>query len=110
MADHTTPTGLVGFGGDANCTLALCSVEYSVFEYIPSLAANSIFLTLFALSGLIHIYQGVRTKQWFYMWAAILGCLTELIGYVGRIMQHSNPFDFNAFLIQVSKLHSFAPS
>lgn len=35
------------------------------------------------------------------MTAAILGCVTEIIGYIGRIMLHSNPFNFNDFLVQV---------
>jgi RTA1 like protein len=104
MSDHITPIGLVGFGGGANCTLELCSVQYSVFQYVPSLAANSTFLALFVISGFLHLYQGIRSKQWFYMTAAILGCITEVIGYVGRIQLHKNPFDFNDFLIQVGRL------
>jgi hypothetical protein len=103
MSNHTTPSLLVGFGPGANCTLDLCPVEYSVFEYIPSLAANSTFLVLFAISGFIHIYQGIRSKQWFFMFAAIFGCLTEVIGYAGRIELHKNPFDFTYFLIQVGR-------
>jgi hypothetical protein len=103
MPTHITPSGLVGFGREANCTLDLCSVEYSVFQYVPSLAANSIFIALFVISGSIHLYQGIRSKQWFYMTAAIIGCITEVIGYIGRILLHTNPFDFNDFLIQVSK-------
>jgi hypothetical protein len=78
MAHFVTPTGLVGFGKDANCTLDLCSLEYSVFEYLPSLPANSIFLALFAISGLLHVYQGIRSRQRFYMWATVLGCITEV--------------------------------
>ncbi|KAI9743445.1 MAG: hypothetical protein M1818_002757 [Claussenomyces sp. TS43310] len=101
MSNHVTPTGLVGFGKQANCTLDLCSAEYSVFHYVPSLAANSVFLALFVASGLIHLYQGVRSKQWFYMSAAVLGCVTEVIGYAGRIELHKNPFDFTDFLIQI---------
>jgi hypothetical protein len=109
MAHFVTPTGLVGFGKDANCTLDLCSVEYSVFEYLPSLPANSVFLALFALSGFIHVYQGIRSRQWFYMWATVLGCITEVIGYAGRIELHSNPFNFNYFLIQISELPTLVP-
>ncbi len=105
MSNHTSSTGLVGFGPNANCTLDLCSIQESVFEYSPSLAANSIFLVLFVLSGFIHLYQGIRSKEWFYMTAAILGCITEVVGYVGRILLHKDPFSFNDFLIQVSMLN-----
>jgi hypothetical protein len=101
MSISINATNLIGFGGEANCTLDLCSVQDSVFQYLPSLAANSIFLALFTISGLLHLYQGVLSKQWFYMTAAILGCVTEIIGYVGRILLHNNPFDFNDFLTQI---------
>lgn len=109
MSGYDTPNGLIGFGDGANCTLDLCSVEYSVFKYRPSLAANSIFLALFAISGLIHLYQGIRSKQWFYMWAAFLGCVAEVVGYAGRIELNKNPFDFNYFLVQVSRLLYLSP-
>ncbi|MCJ1471905.1 hypothetical protein MMC13_000546 [Lambiella insularis] len=101
MSTFRTPDGYLGFGKTANCTLAVCDVKYSVFQYDASLAANAIFLALFAISGLIHLYQGIRAKQWFYMSAAVLGCITEIIGYAGRIELHGNPFNFDDFLIQV---------
>ncbi|KAF4628852.1 hypothetical protein G7Y89_g9294 [Cudoniella acicularis] len=103
-----SPNGYVGFGKLSNCTLSVCDIRYSVFEYRPSLAANSIFLALFALSGVLHLIQGFHSwksrrysTQWFYCWAMVLGCVTEIIGYLGRILMHSNPFDFNYFLIQI---------
>lgn len=110
----TTPQGNIGFGPDANCTLALCDISYSSFQYRPSLPANAIFLTLFAISGLLHLAQGfyaarhhVYSRQWFYSIAMFLGCLTEVIGYVGRILLWKNPFDFTYFLINVSKYSVF---
>ena len=103
-----TPNGYVGFGGQANCTLALCDVKYSVFEYRPSIAANSLFFALFIISGALHLIQGflnwrsrIWSTQWFYCWAMVLGCVTEVIGYIGRILLHSNPFNFPYFLIQI---------
>jgi hypothetical protein len=106
--NFVTPNGYVGFGGDANCTLALCDIKYSVFEYRPSVPANSLFLALFALSGLFHLIQGFHSwkshkysTQWFYCWAMVLGCFTEIVGYLGRILLHSNPFSFNYFLVQI---------
>jgi len=111
--NFTSPNGYTGFGADSNCTLALCDVKYSVFEYTPSLAANSVFTALFILAGVVHLFQGFHvwksrrySTQWFYCVAMVLGCLTEIIGYIGRILLHSNPFDFDYFLIQIGKLTS----
>jgi hypothetical protein len=106
-----SPNGYVGFGTDANCTLSLCDIKYSVFEYRPSLVANSIFIALFMISGIFHLVQGfvnwrsrVYSTQWFYCVAMVLGCLTEIIGYLGRILLHSNPFSFKYFLLQIGML------
>jgi hypothetical protein len=106
MSHFVAPNGLVGFGKGSNCTLDICPIEYSVFEYLPSLAANSIFLALFVISSLIHLYQAIRYKTTFYSAAAILGGVTEVIGYAGRILLHNNPFNFNYFLIQIGKHHA----
>ena len=31
----------------------------------------------------------------------ILGCLVEIIGYIGRIIMYNNPFSFPGFMIQI---------
>ncbi|UNI17581.1 hypothetical protein JDV02_003913 [Purpureocillium takamizusanense] len=101
MAPPALPNGLIAFGPDANCTLALCPVEWSVYQYRPSLPANIVFLALFALAAAVHIFLGVRWRSWGFMAGIILGCLTEIIGYVGRILLYNNPFDFGGFLMQI---------
>ncbi|KAL4727744.1 hypothetical protein ACLX1H_004432 [Fusarium chlamydosporum] len=95
------PNGLIVFGPDANCTLELCPVEWSVYQYRPSLAANITFIVLYALAMGTHIALGIRWRQWFYMTFMILGCLFEIIGYIGRIILHNNPFNFGGFMIQI---------
>jgi hypothetical protein len=56
------PQGAIIFGSKANCTLDICPVKYSVYSYRPSLAANSTFIALFALAGIIHTYLGLRFR------------------------------------------------
>jgi len=97
------PNGLISFGKNANCTLALCPVEASILQYRPSIPGNGTIIGLFALAMLIHIIQGLRWKSWDFMICMILGCVDEIIGYIGRIMLNSNPFSFNAFVIQIGK-------
>jgi len=95
------PNGLISFGKNANCTLELCPLEASILQYQPSIPGNAAIIGLFALSMLIHIIQGVRWRSWDFMICMVIGCVDEIIGYVGRIMLHSNPFSFAAFVIQV---------
>lgn len=83
------------------CDLAHCDVTKSIMYYRPSLAANAAFLALFAFSGLVHIYQGTTTRKPYFLWAMILGCISEVIGYVGRLLSWNNPFSLNGFLIGI---------
>ncbi|WZH42354.1 uncharacterized protein QYS62_003346 [Fusarium acuminatum] len=95
------PDGLIVFGPDANCTLDLCPVEWSVYQYRPSLAANIAFIVLYAIAMGAHMFLGIRWKQWFYMSFMMVGCLFEIIGYIGRIILYKNPFNFGGFMVQI---------
>jgi hypothetical protein len=95
------PRHLVYFGPNANCTLELCDVGHSVYRYRPSLAANAAFIALFSVAMAVHIVLGLRWKTWWFLSGMILGCLSEIIGYAGRVMMWYNPFKFAAFMIQI---------
>ena len=95
------PHDWIFYGPNENCTLALCPVEYSVYEYRPSLAANISFIVLFGISLLIHLYQGFRWRTWAFMIAIFLGCACEMVGYGGRIILWQNPFSFPGFISQI---------
>ncbi|KAJ3533146.1 hypothetical protein NM208_g8121 [Fusarium decemcellulare] len=99
--DSSLPDGLIVFGPDANCTLDLCPIEWSVYQYRPSLPANIIFIILYAIAMGVHIFLGIRWKSWFYMIFMILGCFFEIIGYIGRLLLYNNPFSFPGFMIQI---------
>jgi RTA1 like protein len=91
------------------CTLDTCPLSDSIYSYRPSLPANACFLTFFALTGALHIVQGIVTKKRAFWIAVALGCVAEVVGYVGRIMSHSDPFGQNGFLIQICCL-TIAPA
>jgi hypothetical protein len=97
------PPYVVVFGPRANCTLEICPVEISVYGYRPSLAANVSFIALFTVSALIHTYLGIRWKQWWYMACMDIGAVNAVIGYAGRVMMWYNPFNFAAFMMQISE-------
>ena len=99
------PNGLIAYGPDTNCTLALCPVEWSILQYRPSVPANAVFIALFAVALIIHAYEGFRWRQTLTSFAIpmILGLLDEIIGYIGRLIMYHNPFSFSGFLMQISK-------
>ena len=76
-----------------SCTLATCPLRLSYWGYLPSLPANALFLAVFALSTILFIGQGVLSRRFIgFSVAMISGCALEVIGYVGRVMSHKNPF------------------
>lgn len=103
MATTYNPTDYISYGPNANCTLAVCPLDASVLGYLPAPAASGIFIALFALSMIIHAVQGIIWRQTLTSFAIpiIIGCIDEIIGYIGRVMLHSNPFDFTGFIIQI---------
>lgn len=99
---RTTPDGHIPFGKESDCTLDICGIEYSIFTYQPSLAANAFLAGLFGLVLLAQTYLGIRWKAWGFMVGVQLGCLVEIIGYIARIMLHKNPFSYLPFVMQTS--------
>ncbi|KAI1102657.1 RTA1-domain-containing protein [Jackrogersella minutella] len=92
---------LIPFGPNANCTLDLCPLESSVLEYLPSLGGNITFICIFAVLLFVHSALGVLWKSWWFLACMTLGCLTEIIGYGGRVMLYYNPFSFAGFMMQI---------
>lgn len=86
---------------DCNNVSPECPVEDSIYGYYPSVPANAFFLALFAICLGFNLLFGIRYKTWTYMLAMGLGCLAEVIGYVGRILLHNNPFGQVGFEMQI---------
>lgn len=94
---------------DCNYVSSECPVEDSIYGYYPSLPANAFFLALFAICLAFNLFFGTRYKTWTYMLAMGLGCLAQVIGYVGRILLHNNPFGQVGFEMQICCL-TLAPA
>jgi hypothetical protein len=80
---------------------AQCPVESSIYGYYPSLPVNAFFLAWFAVLLVANLGLGIRYKTWTYLIALGLGCLSEVIGYAGRILLHSNPYKKAGFDTQI---------
>ncbi|KAF7922879.1 uncharacterized protein EAE97_011043 [Botrytis byssoidea] len=62
---------------------------YKLYRYTPNIAAAVIFLLAFAATTLYHIYQMIRARSWYFT-PLVIGGLFEVVGYIFRIMAHSN--------------------
>ncbi|KAI4114890.1 MAG: hypothetical protein LQ338_007941 [Usnochroma carphineum] len=65
-ANESDYSNYVVYGPDTNCTLALCPVELSVYQYRPTLPGNICFVVFFGLALLIHIAMGIKWRTWFF--------------------------------------------
>jgi hypothetical protein len=81
------------------CTLDTCPITDAYVEYIPSLAGNATYLSIFAILWCAQMYQGIRYRTWGFLTGMAVGGLLEIAGYLGRILLHSDPFNFNYFLV-----------
>ncbi|RAO64523.1 uncharacterized protein BHQ10_000535 [Talaromyces amestolkiae] len=80
------------------CTLDTCPLDWAQVDYVPSLPGNLIYVAIFGLALLLQIAFGVYYKTWTYMIAMIGGLVGEIIGYIGRVQMHYNPFPQTPFL------------
>lgn len=71
------------------------------YPYDPSKVAAVIFVVLFLLASLFHIFQVIRKRTWYFV-ALIIGALMECIGYLARFQNaRQNPdYTLGPFIVQ----------
>ncbi|EPS27737.1 hypothetical protein PDE_02681 [Penicillium oxalicum 114-2] len=80
------------------CTLDTCPITKAHVFYVPSLAGNTLYVALFATLLIAQIALVVRYRTWGYFAGVFGGLVLEVVGYLGRIQMHNNPFLFTPFL------------
>ncbi len=91
------------------CTLQTCDLSMASFLYIPTLPGNAIFAAIFGILIIGQLFLGIKHKTWGYMIAMLMGLLLEVIGYIGRILLHNEPFNDDNFLMYLVTL-TIAPA
>jgi hypothetical protein len=81
------------------CTLSTCSILQAQYTYDPSLSGNAILATIFGLLLLIQIFLGVYYRTIGFSVAMSFGLILEIIGCIGRIQMHFNPFIQQPFMM-----------
>ncbi|KAJ5668404.1 uncharacterized protein N7477_006974, partial [Penicillium maclennaniae] len=64
-------------------------IDFKLYRYTPSLVAAIIFIVLFVLATLYHLYQVVRTRSWYFT-VFVIGGVFQIIGYICRALAHYN--------------------
>jgi hypothetical protein len=82
-----------------SCTLQTCPLSMAHVTYLPSLPGNALYAALFGLCLIVQIFLCVRYRIWGFLGGMFGGLVLEIVGYVARIMMHSNPFTKSNFLM-----------
>lgn len=61
------------------CTLDTCDLSLASFEYLPTVAGNTIYAVIFGILLFAQLGLGIKFKTWGYMVAVIFGLVCSLI-------------------------------
>ncbi len=84
-----------------NNVTAQCPVEATTYGYYPDLPVNAFFAAAFGLLLITSLVIGIRRKTWSYTAFLGVGALLEFLGYIGRILMHTNPWNSGAFQVGI---------
>ncbi|RVX72385.1 hypothetical protein B0A52_03573 [Exophiala mesophila] len=94
----------------ANCAEYYeCLVAWGYVNYLPSIAANVVFVVLFAIGLIAQAVLCFRLRTWGFSIAMLLGITLEVIGYGGRIGMHYDVFIDTWFIMYLCCL-TIAPA
>lgn len=87
----------------AQCTEVTpsCPVEATTYGYYPNLGGNVFYAAFFGLLAVLQLGLGLWFRTWTFLVAVAVGAILELVGYIGRIQMHSNPWLSSAFKTQI---------
>lgn len=81
------------------CTLQTCSVkDWGYVHYQPSIAGNALFAGLLGLLAIAQFFLWRKCRTGGTAIAMLIGLVTEILGYIARILLHGNPFGRDYFL------------
>ncbi|PSR79367.1 RTA1 like protein-domain-containing protein [Coniella lustricola] len=81
------------------CTLSTCPLSYGYLHYLASIPGNVFMLAAFGVLIPPALYLGIKHKTTLFTTLLVVGLAGEIVGYVGRILLHNDPFSKNSFLI-----------
>lgn len=75
--------------------------DFEYYKYTPSMAGAVVFVILFVITSVLHLWQMFRTRTWF-MIPFCIGGVMEVIGYIGRAAssQETPDWTLGPYIIQ----------
>ncbi|KZL70538.1 sphingoid long-chain base transporter rsb1, partial [Colletotrichum tofieldiae] len=77
-----------------------CPVEATIYGDYFTQGACIFFVAAYGTLLAAQCYFGWRFRSWGFVFCLAAGAITEFIGYVGRTVLATNPWNFGAFVIQ----------
>jgi RTA1 like protein len=77
-----------------------CPVELTIYGDYFTQGACIFFVAAYSILIIAQAYFGWRPKSWGFVSCLAVGAILEFMGYVGRTVLSSNPWNFGAFVIQ----------
>ncbi|KAL4963992.1 RTA1 domain-containing protein [Aspergillus stella-maris] len=75
------------------------SIDFELYRYTPSLVGAGLFAGLFLLTTVVHIYQLLRYRSWYFV-PFMIGGIFQIIGYGTRLAAHNNTEKVPIYAIQ----------
>ncbi|KAL4948349.1 RTA1 like protein-domain-containing protein [Aspergillus filifer] len=75
------------------------SIDFELYRYTPSLVGAGVFAGVFLLTTLVHIYQLLRYRSWYFV-SFVIGGIFQIIGYGTRLAAHNNTQNVPIYAIQ----------
>lgn len=87
----------------SNCTRVTpdCPVSATVYGDYFTFGACLFFIIAFSLLFFAQLGLGFRSRTWAFTFYLALGTIFEVIGYIGRLIMFSNPYQEIAFILQI---------
>ncbi|KAK4946394.1 hypothetical protein LTR10_014592 [Elasticomyces elasticus] len=84
------------------CTIDTCAINSSFYMYRIDLAPNITFLAMFSTFLLCFTLTYLLTRRWPSFWIAMsLGLISEMTGYIGRILSYGDQWAETGFFMQI---------
>ncbi|KAF9776885.1 hypothetical protein IL306_004855 [Fusarium sp. DS 682] len=78
-----------------------CPIELTTYGYRPNLGGNGFLAVIFGIAFFANIFLGIRFRIRAYAVVLSLGCLAQVLGYIGRVGMYFQPFSAIPFQAQI---------
>ncbi|GME81675.1 unnamed protein product [Ambrosiozyma monospora] len=75
------------------------NIKSNIFGYLPNKGANLFFLAVWLILTICQASLAILTRELFFGVSMSIGCGLELIGYIGRVLAHSDPYSLKNYMM-----------